>query len=144
MAKTSRKGATVYLVERAAYTAWGYGGAIQYTASASDDGESFVPVRAFADKSAAEACRAELEAEARRELCPALFANELPKDLTAKLKAAGATPPKFTGPDYNHGEQFRKWWADHAADLTPAQRAAVWDLLDDVTFYRVTEMTLEG
>jgi hypothetical protein len=144
MAKTSRKGPTVYLVERAAYKAWDYGGTIQYAASEGDEGASFVPVRAFADKRAAEACRAELEAEARRELPPALFTHELPRNLAAKLTAAGVTPPKFTGPDYNPAEQFRKWWADHAADLTPAQRAAVWDALKDVAFYRVTETTLEG
>lgn len=144
MAKTSRKAATVYLVERAAYKAWDYGGTIQYAASEGDEGASFVPVRAFADKRAAEACRAELEAEARRDLPPAVFACDVPKGLAAKLKTIGATPPKFTGPDYNHGEQFRKWWADHAADLTPAQRAEVWDAFKGVAFYRVTETTLEG
>jgi hypothetical protein len=147
MAKTSRKAATVYLVERAACTALDYGGMVRYSISSGDEeeGPSHVPVRAFADKAAAEACRKELEAEARRDLPPALFTwDDVPKDLAAKLAALGLTPPKFTGPDYNHGEQFRKWWAAHAADVTPEQRAAVWALFKGVKFYRVTETTLEG
>lgn len=144
MPKTSRKAATAYLVERAAYKAWEYQGKLHYAASEGDEGPSYVPVRAFADKRAAEAYRKELEAEARRDLCPALFVDALPKDLAAKLKAAGVTPPKFTGPDYKHGDQFRKWWADHAADVTPSHRAAVWAAAKGVSFYRVTETTLEG
>ena len=145
MAKTSRKGATVYLVERAAYSASDYGETPQYYASDGEDGPSYVPVRAFADKQAAQACRKELEAEARRDLCPALFVGyEFPGDLAAKLQAAGLTPPKFTGSAYKHGEQFSKWWAAHAADMTPQQRSAVWDAFKGVSFYRVTETTLEG
>ena len=146
MAKTSRKGATVYLVERAAYSASDYDDTPQYYNSDGEEGgPSYVPVRAFADKQAAQACRKELEAEARRDLCPALFAGyALPKDLAAKLKAIGLTSLKFTGPDYNHGEQLRKWWVAHAAEMTPQQRAAVWDQLKSVSFYRVTETTLEG
>ncbi|HVK19366.1 MAG TPA: hypothetical protein VM533_20700 [Fimbriiglobus sp.] len=147
MAKSSRKGTTVYLVERAACTVSDYGGKVHYGVSSGDDegGPSHVPVRAFADKKAAQACRKELEAEARRDLCPALFAGyALPKDLAAKLKAIGLTSLKFTGPDYNHGEQLRKWWVAHAAEMTPQQRAAVWDQLKSVSFYRVTETTLEG
>jgi hypothetical protein len=146
MAKSSRKkAATVYLVERAAYSASGYGETPYYYTSDGEEGPSFVPVRAFADETAAQACRKELEAEARRELPPALFSvADLPKNLAAKLKAAGLTPPKFTGPDYNHANQFRKWWIDRAAEMTPQQRAAVWDLFKGVSFYRVTETTLEG
>jgi hypothetical protein len=149
MAKTSRKaarkGATVYLVERAAYSASDYGETPQYYASDGEEGPSYVPVRAFADKAAAQAYRKELEAEARRDLPPALFVGyELPGGLAAKLQAAGLTPPKFTGPDYKHADQFRKWWAAHSAEMTPHQRAAVWDLFKGVSFYRVTETTLEG
>ena len=100
---------------------------------------------AFADKQAAQACRKELEAEARRDLCPALFVGyEFPGDLAAKLQAAGLTPPKFTGSAYKHGDQFRKWWAAHAAEMTPQQREAVWGAFKSVSFYRVTETTLEG
>jgi hypothetical protein len=146
MAKTSRKGATVYLVERAAYSASDYDETPRYYSTDSEEGgPSHVPVRAFADKQAAQACRKELEAEARRDLCPALFVgHEMPGDLAAKLKAAGLTVPKFTGPDYKHGDQFRKWWAAHAAEITPEQRAAVWAAFKGVSFYRVTETTLEG
>jgi hypothetical protein len=145
MAKTSRKAAAVYLVERAAYSAGDHDETPQYYASGGDEGPSYVPVRAFADKAAAQACRRELEAEARRDLCPALFAGyELPGGLATEIKAAGLTPPKLTGPAYNHGGQFRKWWAAHAADMTPQQRVAVWNLFKGVSFYRVTETTLEG
>ncbi len=148
MAKSSRKGATVYLVERAAVTAWGDEQTLHYSVSGGDEeeGPSYVPVRAFADKAAAQTCRRELEAEARRDLCPALFIgyDDLPKDLAANIKKIGLTPPKFTGPEYKHDEQFRKWWAAHAADMTPQQRTAVWNLFKGVSFYRVTETTLEG
>jgi hypothetical protein len=149
MAKTSRKAArkaaTVYLVERAAYSASDYDDTPQYYASDGEDGPSFVPVRAFADKQAAQTCRKELEAEARRDLCPALFVEyEFPGDLAAKLQAAGLTPPKFTGSAYKHGKQFSKWWAAHAAEMTPQQREAVWGAFEGVSFYRVTETTLEG
>jgi hypothetical protein len=149
MAKTSRKaarkGATVYLVERAAYSASGHGETPRYYVSDGEEGPSHVPVRAFAEKRAADACRKELEAEARRDLCPAMCVGyELPKDLAAKVKALGLTPPKLTGPGYSHADQFRKWWAAHAAEVTPQQRAAVWALFKGVSFYRVTETTLEG
>jgi hypothetical protein len=145
MGKTSRKkGATVYLVERAAFSASSYGETPQYYVCDGEEGPSFVPVRAFADRAAADACRKELEAEARRNLCPALFVGfEVPGDLAAKLKAVGLTPPKFTGAAYNHGEQFRKWWTAHAAELTPEQKEAVWKAFKSASFYRVTETTLE-
>jgi hypothetical protein len=144
MARTSRRAAAVYLVERTAYEASDYGETPRYYASGGEEGESHVPVRAFADKAAAEACRADLEAEARRDLCPALFAYDLPKNLAAKLKKIGLTPLEFTGAQYEHADQFRKWWGEQAADMAPQQRAAVWRLFPKVAFYRVTEATLEG
>ena len=45
----ARKAARVYLVERVAYRAWDYNG-LHYSQCSSDEGDSYTPVRAFADK----------------------------------------------------------------------------------------------
>jgi hypothetical protein len=138
----SRKAARVFLVERVAYTDCALDQMPEYMACASEDGESFVPVRAFPDRKSAEAYRAQLEAEARAELSPALFCSyNAPKGLAARLRAFKFDAPTFRKGGDN-GEQFRKWWAAHATDLTAEQRAAIWELFTDVSFYRVSETTL--
>jgi hypothetical protein len=148
---------TVYVVERAA----GYGVAGDDPVFDPDDPDfdpdsfeepsSYVPVRVFGDRAAAEAYRAECDAEVRAALPPALYAGYESweriggaKAVTAALQALGLPPPKFARDnEWRHMDEFRKWWADHAADLTAEQRAGVWKLFDHLRVYRVTARTLE-
>jgi hypothetical protein len=139
----SRKGGTVYLVERAAYRAWDYDG-VKYTRCSCDQGESYTPVRAFTDKAAAQACRDALEAEARAALPPALFASySMPAGLAERIESLGLPAPKLGKEGYKQAEEFRKWWAAHAGQITPEQQAALWELFADVTLYRVSSQKLE-
>ena len=75
MAKSSRKAAKVFLVERAAFGTSDYDDTPKYYVSDGEEGPSFVPVRAFADKAAADACRKELEA-----IMPAELHRSIPDD----------------------------------------------------------------
>jgi hypothetical protein len=137
-----RQGQRIYLVERVALLAWIHTGLPSYAPCDSDDGESYVPVRAFSERKAAEAYRAELEKEARAELSPALFCDYLaPKGLAARLRSFKLEPPKFSKGS-NAGLRFRQWWVEHGADLTAEQRDALWELFPDVSFYRVTAKAL--
>ena len=130
-------------MERVAFKAWDYD-VLHYAPSQSDEGQSYVPVSAFADEAAAEACREELTAEAKRTLPPALFAYDgIPAGLAAKIKALGLTPPKFSKQSHEHGDQFVRWWANHAAEITPQQQAAIWELFGEVELYRVNRVELE-
>lgn len=139
----ARKANKVYVVERVAYKAWDFDG-LHYSPCGGDDGESYVPVRAFQDEAAAVAHCAELTAEARRTLPPALFASgEVPKGLAARLQKLGLTPPKFRKPSYEHGDQFARWWAKHATAITPEQQADIWELFANVELYRVTSVEME-
>jgi hypothetical protein len=143
-ARKPGKGPAVYLVERAAYRAWDYSG-LHYGRCDNDEGESYTPVRAFADKAAAEACRDALEAEARASFSPALFAGySMPKGLTAKIKKLGLEPPKLDKEAYKQADDLREWWAKNAAEITAEQHAALWAMFDDVHLYRVSTQKLEG
>ena len=143
--------ATVYLVERTAFGAsegWDGQAAAGFERSSSESGDSYVPVRAFGDEGAAEACRRELEAQARRDFCPALFVGDNVEDLEplAKLcRKHGVEPPKFVDPSYEHAQQFRRWYAERHADIPAALAAELWDHLgDELHFYRVREVPLES
>jgi hypothetical protein len=139
----ARKGARVWLVERVALRAWDFDG-LHFSRCSSDQGDSLMPVRAFTDEAAAEACRAALEAEDRASFSPALFASySLPKGLAGRIKSLGLTPPKLGKGGHKQADEFRKWWAAHAADVTPQQQAALWELFADVKLYQVTSQTLE-
>lgn len=140
---SSRK---AYLVERAAFSAADFDRA-PFLESGYEDEPSFTPVRAFADYEAADAHAAELTAEARAALPAALFAGyEMPggsEGLVALAERFGLPPPEFSARGLEDGDEFREWWAAYANDLTPEQRAAAWDLVDDVELYRVREITVE-
>jgi hypothetical protein len=139
----ARKG-TVHVVERVAYRAWDYD-VLHYAPCYAHEGDSFVPVAAFADEAKAEACRDALEADAKASLPPALFCDEIkiPDKLSARLKKLGLTPPKFSKQSYDQGKQFRRWWAEHAAEITPEKQAAIWELFSDIVLYRVRAMELQ-
>jgi hypothetical protein len=144
MSKSRKPGLTLYVVERAAYRTLDYDG-LHYLPCESDEGASYTPVRGFADRSEAERCRAELEAEARASLSPALFASyTLPKDLTRRIESLGLEPPKLSKEEHNRARDFRKWWVEHAGELTAEQQSALWALFADVKLYRVRESKLQG
>src|SRR5262249_4551660 len=115
----ARKTGKVYVVERAAYRAWDYRG-MHYTQCSCDQGESYTPVRAFTDEAAAEACRDALEAEARAALSPALFGSySVPEGLAQRIESLGLPASELGPKEYERAEEFRKWWAEHAAEITP-------------------------
>jgi hypothetical protein len=135
---------TLYVVERAAYRAWDHDG-LHYTRCESDQGDSYTPVRGFSDQAEADAYRAALEAEARASLSPALFASySVPANLAERIESLGLKPPKLSEKAYEYGKEFRKWWVEHAEELTAEQQAALWELFDDVTLYRVSKRKLVG
>jgi hypothetical protein len=137
------KPARVYLVERAALRAWDYEG-LHYTTCSCDQGDSHVPVRAFADEAAAQVCCDALEAEARAMLPPALFASySLPEGLAQRVKSLGLPALKLGRDKSGRAGAFRQWWGEHAARITPEQQAALWELFDDVKLYRVRSQKLE-
>jgi hypothetical protein len=139
----SRKPRTFYLVERQAYRVWAFQRTPFYgPCSYEDDEKSYTPVKAFADEDEATAYRARLEAEARADLSPALFCEyDVPSGLAERLREMGYEPPRF-GKGSKNGEVFRLWWARHAAEITPEQQAAIWELFPDVAIYRVSKISL--
>lgn len=140
----SRKKQALYVVERRAFRAWDFD-VLHYAPSNSEEGENCVPVRAFANEAAAQACCAELTAEAKRTLPPALFGYDgVPAGLVAKIKELGLTPPKFSKDNYEQGNQLARWCAKHAAEITPEKQAAIWELFDSVELYRVSRVEMEG
>ncbi len=143
----AKKAPRIYLVERAAYRTWAFTGLPHYEASEADEGESYVPLKAFTDRADAEADQTRREAEVRATLPPALFVGySIPsadKELTRRLKALQLPPLPSGKKNEDLSEKFRKWWVEHGADLTPEQRSALWELFPNVVVYRVTETTLE-
>lgn len=143
---------TMYLVVRDCFDASPYDG-ISYPRPTNDDGEreSVVPVRAFATKKDAEEYARQCDEEVQLTFAPPLFTGEDTDDentfgakVAATVKALGLPafqPGKY---DYESGERFRKWWAEHAADMSHEQRAALWEPFAGMTFHRVKEIELEG
>jgi hypothetical protein len=139
----ARKGAKVWLVERVAFRAWDFRG-LHFSRCSTDQGDSLTPVRAFTDRAAAEACRDALEAEERAAFSPALFAaDSLPNGLAERIRSLGFEPPKLGKEGYNQADEFRKWWAAHAAEIAPEQQAALWELFGDVKLYQVSSQSVE-
>jgi hypothetical protein len=138
----SRKGGKVFVVERVAWKVWTFNAHPIYEPCRRDGG-SFVPVRAFTNRKAAEAYRQTLEAEARATFSPAHLEHDLTReDFRARLQALGLKPLNPRSKEWDSLKTFRDWWVEHAAELSPEQRAAVWKVFDEVTFYRVTEAPL--
>lgn len=109
-----------------------------------------VPVRAFENCAAAEACAWDLDIDARRWLNPFRFGH--PRDLTtlregpyrAMLADLGLDMPSG-GWDQFDSTQQPVWaaWYEHAACLlTDDQRETVWDLLDQLRFHQVVDLEL--
>jgi len=102
-------------------------------------------IASFGTLEAAEAYRREHETKARTavnpfagSLAPPTEQTSLPEDVFCDwLTDQGVTPPtkaKKTGQ-----RDWAAWWSKNASNWKPEQRAAVWDRLDRVTFFRVSE-----
>lgn len=145
-AKPKAKSRTVFLVVRTAYTL-GYGAAIYPIVGVYDDEPRVVPVRAFATRKAAMAFAREQDAEAVETLPPPLLAELVPDLLerVAKVLAAHGLPPVAPARRGAHpGRTFHVWWAEHAKDLSAAQKAALWEPFAGMTFHSVRQIELEG
>lgn len=141
----------VYLVLRDGFDANDYDG-VHYYRSTGDDGEpSLVPVKAFATRKAANEYARQLDADIRSTFPIPLLAEEdrqadtkpFAVALVAKLKELGIPPIKFGKDEYEHPKQFREWWAKHAKDMSAAQKAALWEPFEGMTFHRVQAVELE-
>jgi hypothetical protein len=153
-AATRRK--TLYVVQRAGIQTGKYADFPAFYPSGEEEGGSLVPERAFATRAAAEAHCRELELQARHTLPPVRFMPYiLPLSARAAadaLRAAGLEPPSF-GEDagendfrgrMGHLAVFRRWWAEHGAEITPEQNAALWAaFFPEIKLYTVTKLTLE-
>ncbi len=146
------KGVRMYLVLRDAFDANDYDG-LHFERPTNDDGKrvSVVPVRAFATRKAAVEYARQLDAEVRADFPPPLFATDDDDDrpslaavVTVKLAELGLPPIKFGKQGYEHGRQFCEWWAKHAADLSAAKKAALWEPFAEMTFHRVKQIDVEG
>jgi hypothetical protein len=138
----SRKGRKVFVVERLAWKVWTFTSYPIYDAC-DNDGGSFVPVRAFTNRKAAEAFRQTLEAEARATFSPAHLLHDLTReDMQSRVQPLGIELFKAAEKEWDSLKPLRDWWTKHAAELSPEQRAALWKPFDDVAFYRVTEAPL--
>jgi hypothetical protein len=101
------------------------------------------PVRTFADRGPAEATAREREWEIRRRVNPFRCGGPRLRYQTAFDAARlhdwcldhGLEPPETTP----ISGTWAKWWDDQHAHFTDAQRAAVWEVLDRVRFFRVME-----
>jgi len=155
MGRKTKEGASgpLYLVQRLAWSVSTSfrGDAVHYVRSREDGG---VAVAAFADRDRAEAHAAQLEAEARRELSPFLFAY--PDEMEAitskpagewsrRLKQVGLKPPtKARFPDDSGAIHWQKWYDSVLPDLTDEQRRAIWDLCDRLKLYEVVRLEADG
>ena len=101
------------------------------------------PVRTYSDRAIAEAAAGEMEWDIRGRINPFRCGGPRLHYQTAfdaarlfdwcldhSLDPPGVTPESAT---------WSAWWDDHQKAFTPAQRAAVWEVLDRVRFFRVEE-----
>ncbi|HKB06628.1 MAG TPA: hypothetical protein VKD90_30810 [Gemmataceae bacterium] len=101
-----------------------------------------VGVRTFADRSEAEAAQRDAEWDLRRRVNPFRCGGPVvsyqtrfgPDRLHDWLLDAGLAPP--TGPA---AATWADWWDRRHPHFTDAQRAAAWEALDQVRFFRVVE-----
>jgi hypothetical protein len=101
------------------------------------------PVRSFHDRPTAEAAAREMEWDLRRRVNPFLCGAAALHYQTSFDAARlydwcldhGLDPPGVTA----DSAAWAAWWETHQEGFTPAQRAAVWEVLDRVRFFRVVE-----
>jgi hypothetical protein len=111
-------------------------------------GLSWVPLRAFADRDEAEACRRELERSTRVGLCPFALNADV-RNLTSldgdplreRLFELGLMPP-LEG--WYVDVDWIGWWREVAPGLTEEQLHGVWDLLDRARLHAVVALEMEG
>ena len=123
---------------------WDYNDEFYYRSS---DGEG---LKAFRNRSQAEAYRMEQERQARDGVNP-FEMNELTLDavtslsgqeLVSRLRAAGIEAPAIPEDDDGLCE-LMEWWVTAEDELTDVQKDLVWDLLDKARFFEVVEMEME-
>jgi hypothetical protein len=135
------KARTVFLVQRCV-TAGRYG--------MGQGGKQGPPVVACATREEAERRRAGLDAEARAVIPPFLLGH--PRcwsslglaGLLERLKSLGLHDLPPPEENYAAAALWRQWWDEHAEEVTPEQRAAIWEALDKVELFRIVPVKLKG
>jgi hypothetical protein len=144
--KPAAKKRAAFLVVRTAYTL-GYGATIEPIRGVYDNEPRVVPVRAFATRKAAEAFAREQDAEALAALPPPWLAELVPDflDRVATVLAEQGLPPVAPPRRGAHpGRTFHVWWAEHAKDLSAAQKAALREPFAGMQFHHVRQIEVEG
>ena len=123
-----------YVVHRRAYDTYG----TIVGQNEDSDSISLVPLRAFADRAAAEACVADLTRVARRTMNPfASFYYSGAARIKA-LKIGFRVKPSDKWGDAGWGP----WYEAEAPHLTDEQREKVWSLFADQPLYGISEVPL--
>jgi hypothetical protein len=143
-AKAKPKSRTMFLVVR---TALAVGSGYYPITGQYDNEPRVVPVRAFATRKAAEAFAREQDAEALAALPPPWLAELVPDflDRVATVLAEQGLPPVAPPRRGAHpGRTFHVWWAEHAKDLSAAQKAALREPFAGMQFHHVRQIEVEG
>jgi hypothetical protein len=98
-----------------------------------------VPVRLFADRTAANAFRDELTATTRAVMNPfqvftPLMARRGEQEFATAIEQLNAPLP---WPVNFHPERWREWWDLCQDEISPNQRMAAWELFEDQPLFEV-------
>ena len=120
--------------------------AVQRVISGSEGAAEGEPERVFASETAARKYAAERTLACRAFMNPFSTPYYLPitggeKKLIARVTKLGLTPPAKKKSEYY--PDWRGWWDRNYANMTQAQRDAIWDALDKLELYTVVKTTLE-
>ena len=130
-----RHAGVAFLVQRRAFDTLGRG---CHNREGQDTG-SRVPVRLFADRTAANAFRDELTATTRAVMNPfqvftPLMARRGEQEFIAAIEQLGTPLP---WPVNFHPERWREWWDLCQDEISPNQRMAAWELFEDQPLFEV-------
>jgi hypothetical protein len=125
----------------------------RYGCNDMEAGPCWAFVRGFGTQEAAEQFRQQQEAATRAVLRPGQVNCSIPEDFTERVKEIGLVPPAELHPGLHRGEgraseklgsRVLDWWDSLGGKATAEQRAQVWGLLGDVSFFDVVETDLES
>jgi hypothetical protein len=158
-------GSTAYLLERVALDPQG-----NFCRNNNGDfTEGQVPLGLYADRQQAEAECIRRETAARHGVSPFAFPSGHEPGMQGdhvwassglsytrfrnEIRALGLCPPPLewggdspvspTGHCLFYSKHWLEWWDAQVDRMTPEQREAIWQLLDEIRFHRVTEVQVE-
>jgi len=144
-------GAAVYVVRRLAWMWDGTQSSLHRNRDFHGRLDFGRPERAFADRHEAEAVRTQLERRARAGQNPFTYAGESRDPVAGRTSLDGELLRDWLQdcgarrlPKRGASEAtWRRWWERTAPDLSPLQRAKVWEAFDRIRLYDVVEVELD-